>query len=533
MQQTPCESVGSSTVASEMATVSSLAKSDIKLEENLTILSEMFPAHDIDILRNHLEIFHGNPNCMSIVVGMLLEVDSTSNMNSSQGYSEQNSSQQQHSLKRKIDTANNEDTLHNKDQRELVAASPSKLKKVDSSTNETKCLSSSTVLRKEEELDINSNKSETLTSPGSHSVKKEEPSTSNSDKSEPGPLRSSGQFTGKSTSSDDKDDDDEIVFVKSIASSPKQSFYRTEQCNSATTSPKQHNGICIRHKGGVLHPSMNKPKRLQIVRINVDGTSNVQSPLNKDQSKLSVSPRRKISSSSKMCSTKAATATATTASNDSSHSSPKPCTSKGMSTAEEKATEKPATINLSECPGSPELPQTEEVTPSYQLGEGSSVAAALTNHVGSEGSSVAAALSDLEILKKVFPDADPTYISSLLDKHADKPNRVALVGKELGSNTVTREQKSKKVASTVTWFWESESGKLVPFTDSECNVLEREFNTWDPYRAGESSVKHVRLPGSAKRFTVDFNMMEMVCDSGQKMVIFRVPGGSDERKEIG
>ncbi|KAL9961372.1 hypothetical protein ACROYT_G030296 [Oculina patagonica] len=506
--------MGSFSAASEMNNTSSYALSDIRFEENLATLSEMFPAHDVAVLRNYLESFHDNPNCMSIVVGMLLEGEGTPDLNSGQ-----NSSQQQHGLKRKTDTVTSEDSLHDEDQSETVATSPSKLQKVDICINESGCSSLPTVLGKIDKLD--SNKSETLTSFGSHSVKKEEPSSSNPDKSEPGPSRSSEHFTGELASSVDKDDD-EIVFVKSVESSPKQSFCRTEQSKSEVTSPKQRNGICIRHKGGVLHPSMNKPKKLQIVRIDVDGktgASNVQTPVNKDQSKTSLSPGKKMLIN--LTSIRAVIAAATTDINGSNDSSPRPCTSIGPSTSEEKATESPATVNSLEHPGSAELEQTEEETPS--------------NLEDSEGSSGAAALSDLEILKKVFPDADPTYISSLLDKHADKPNRVALVGKELGNNTATQEQNTKKkVVPSVIWFWESEGGKLVPFTDSECNALEKEFNSCDPNGPGNNAyVKVVKLPGSAKRFTVDFSAMQMVCESGQKMMIFRVPGGSDERKEIG
>lgn len=513
-QPNPCDSEVSFSAASEMNNTSSSAVSDIRFEENLATLSEMFPACDVAVLRNYLESVEDNPNCMSVVVGMLLEADGVSDLNSVQ-----NSPPQKHALKHKTDTATSENSLHDKDQSETVAASPSKRKKVNICRNETKCSSLPTVLGKEEELD--SNKSEMFTSSGSHSVKKEEPSSSNSDKSEPGPSRSSEHLTGEQTSGADKDD--EIVFVKSVENSPKQSFCRTEKSNPGTTSPKQRNGICIRYKGGVLHPSMNKPKKLQIVRIDVDGktgASNVQSPLNKNQSKPSLSPGRKILKNP-ICALKAVIAAASTDIDDSNDSSPRPCTSIGPSTSEEKATENPATIDSLERPGSAELAQTEEETPS--------------NHGDSEGSSSAAALSDLEILKKVFPDADPAYISSLLDKHADKPNRVALVGKELGNNTATQEQNTKKkVVPSVTWFWESEGGKLVPFTDSECNALEKELNTCDPNGPGDTPyVKVVKLPGSAKRFTVDFSAMKMVCESGQKMMIFRVPGGSDERKEIG
>jgi len=122
-----------------------------------------------------------------------------------------------------------------------------------------------------------------------------------------------------------------------------------------------------------------------------------------------------------------------------------------------------------------------------------------------------------------------------LDQHAGEPNRVALVGKELGSNSVPNGQNVKKKAiPPVTWFWESESGKLIPFTDSECNALEKELNSCDTQDySSKACVKAIRLPGSTKKFTVNFGQMMMVCESGQKTPIIRVPGGNDERREIG
>lgn len=589
-----CDLEASSSEASEVNSLSSCAKSDIRLEENLTTLSEMFPECNVVILRNYLEIFRENPDCMPIVVSMVLEGGATSGLSS-----EQSSPQQSHGLKRKTDTVTSDNSFHNEDQGETAAASPSEPKKVALSKKKAECSSLPMVVEKVEDHDRNSAKIETSTSLGTHSFQKKEASYSNSDKTETtcSPCTSSRHLVAEEqTSTADKDgdnnddDDDEIVFVKSVASPPKKSFHRTAQSIPETTSPRQRNGICIRYKGGSLHPSMYKPKSCQIIRVHVHGTSgsgNVQMPLNEDQSPHSISPRRRSLGNSRTCSTKAATATFTTDTVGSNHSLFKPCRSSALPKSSNKTTEDSSTPRS----GSAELDQTESATPSTgsessSVSNSCSMKAATTtvttdsdnssdslfepctssgfskstekatrNHStttlgpaeldlteeatafsGSKSSSVAAALSDLEILKKVFPDADPTYISSLLDKYEDKPNRVALVGKELGSNSGTPEQNRKKsVAPSVTWFWESESGKLVPFTDAECNTLEREFNMWDHANRshpGDAFPKVIRLPGSTKHFTVDFNLMKMVCESGQQTLIFRVPGGSDERKEI-
>lgn len=538
---------GTSSVASKINNSSSDTESNIRFEDNLATLSEMFPECDVATLKNYLEIFCDNPNCMSIVVGMLLEEDCTSGVNF-----RQNSTQRQCGLKRKTDTATVEDSLHNEDH--IETASPSKLKRGGICRNEAKCSSSPVVLGEADKLNsktniLGSTTRETCSSSRSHSIKKEEPSSSNFNRSETGSSRSPGHFVSKTTSNVDKED--EIVFVKSVENSPKQSFYRTEQSNPGTTSPKQHTGVCIRYKGGSLHPSMNKPKKLQIVEINADRENTTRCVLSASASaldnmhQLSTDICRR---SSNVCSTTTATATngnnnnhsplrpctstnmcatavATETNGDNSNHSPiKPCTrlSTRFSVSKEKATENPAVVNTQECPVSTECKQTDEVTQS--------------NNANNEGtSSATAALSDLEILNKVFPDADPTFISSLLDKHADEPNRVALVGKELGGNPVPQKQNIKKKAvPPVTWFWESESGKLVPFTDSECNALEKEFNTCDPLdHTNDACVNAIRLPGSTKHFTVNFGQMMMVCESGQKTAIIRVPGGSDERKEIG
>ena len=513
-QPNPSISVtGSSSIASGISNSCSDTVCDQSFEDNLATLSEMFPTCDVATLRNYLESFCDNPNCMSIIVGMLLEGDCTSGVNFSP-----NSMSQQCGLKRKTNAVTGEDNLPNEDQGET--RSPYKVKRGNICRNEAKCSSSAVVLREAEEINSEANMlgittRETSSPSRSHSIKKEKPQSSNLNRSETGSSSSREHFTSETTSNVNKEED--IVFVKSVANSPKQSFYRTKQSKGGTTSPKQHNGICIRYKGGNLHPSMNKPKKLQIVEIDAvrENTTPCEQSTLERMHQISTDLR---CGTSKICSR----ATATTDKGN-NHSPLQPCQSTGCSVAKGKTTENPLMGNTQECPVPTECEQTEDqVTQS--------------NVASNEGnSSVTAALSDLEILKKVFPDADPTYISSLLDKYIDEPNRVALVGKELGSNSVPNGKNMKKKAvPPVTWVWESECGKLVPFTDCECNALEKEFNI--SVAQGHSSnacVKAIRLPGSTKHFTVNFGQMIMVCESGQKTPIIRVRCGSNERKEIG
>ena len=466
MQQS-IDAVSGSGAASSMSNTSSDLNSGYRFQDDFSTLTEMFPSYDPDVLRNYLEIFSDQPNYMSTIIDMLLEGGNTSGSNLSQ-----NSTQEQYVLKRKTDDVG--DSLCGM-QDGAAAVSPNKLQRIDSGRNETD--HSLVILGEEEELDskagvFSSNKGESFTS-----------SSTNSDKKGASPLKSPVRFT------DDKES--EIVFVKSVPSSPKQSFHRTGYSKPETTSPWRHNGICIRYKGGVPHPSMNKPKKLQIVEIDADGkssnsTSNAQSLSNRDQSVIVHSPGRKsLSSNSKSSSTKTSTM-----------------------------------VHCVEPSGSAQDVQVDEATGSGTRSK--------------QGASAAAAISDLEILKKVFPDADPAHISSLLDKYADEPNRVALVGKELGNKPDPQAQNVKKKAPLprVTWFWQSENSKLVPFTDSECNVLEKAFQSCEPHDSGDASVKVITLPGSIKRYNVNFLRMKMACENGKESLIFRVPEGSEDKKEI-
>lgn len=514
-QPNPPTVTGASSGTSYVNNSSSDTESDQRFKDNLATLSEMFPTYDVATLRNYLESFYDNPNCMAVIASMLLDGDYTSGVNC-----KQNAMRQQCGLKRRTDAATFKDSLNNGDQ--VETSSPYKVKRGSIFSNVAKSSCSTVVLRKVEEGSSRANilgsaTRETPSSSRSHSTKKEEPRSGNLNRSEAGTSRTVGNFASERTSNADNEDD--IVFVKSVENTPKQSFYRTEQSNPGTTPPKQHKGICIRYKGGNLHPSMNKPKKLQIVKINADRettTSCDKSPLNRMHERLT----DLRSKSSNTCSRAVAMATNSKSNN---HSPLKSCTSTGCSVSKEKTTKESLVENTQECPVSTECKLTEEVIQS-------------NNATSGEGaSSVAATLSDLEILKKVFPDADPTYISYLLDQHAGEPNRVALVGKELGSNSVPNGQNVKKKAiPPVTWFWESESDKLIPFTDSECNALEKELNSWDTQDySSKACVKAIRLPGSTKKFTVNFGQMMMVCKSGQKTPIIRVPGGNDERREIG
>lgn len=451
-----------------MNNTSSDLKSGYKFEDDLACLTEMFPCMDSKVLRNYLEIFSDQANYLSVIIDMLLQGDNIVGSNPAQNSTKKKSSTK---LKTVVKGENSSCSL----EAGTLELSPKKLQRRDSSGSETDSLPA---MLGEDEIDVNTNvlsnnESESFTTCSKNSDKKG--------------VRS---ITSSKCTSDDNDCD--IAFVKCVASPTRQPFQRTRNCISisGTTSPSQHKGICIRYKGGVLHPSMNKPKKLQIVEIDADGKncagkSNTQSLSNRDQSKTSQSPGRKRQSIVKPSCTKTSTVVQCVEPSDSS---------KDVQTVEEIRSSK-------------------------------------------EGLSVSASLSDLEILKKVFPDADPTQITLLLEKYASEPNKVAMVGKELGNKPDAQAQQLKRKVPLprVAWFWESDDNKLVPFTDSECNVLEKEFLDCKSDHSGVASdrVIGIKLPGSTKSVKVNFLKMTMTCSSnGTKSHIFRVPEGSEENKAI-
>ena len=409
-------------------------------EEELSSLSEMFPECDENKLRGYLEMFKDDPNHMTSIINMLLENGNTGGTHQNQ---EQTSSRER-GLKRSANTG--EDSLS------------SKVSKCNfSRKNENELTSSS--------------------SP----AKNHQPSWKH-------------EYLDHKTSS--SSDDDDIVLVKSVASSPKTGFYRSSGSDSGISSPQKSGGICIRYKGGALHPSINKSKRSQIVEIDCDDSKD-----SKSRSLSSQSPAKRSLSASK------GFTSATEISQENDDDLPRYETSAGATPHKKD--------NASSSSQSQDKNQVEVVSSSGN----------------SSHSSVGEVLTDLEILKKVFPDSDHEYIDSLLHKYADQPNRVALVGKELSSKSDSQSVK-KKAIQMVPWFWQTEEGKLVPFTDSECNFLEKEYIHCDTSHCSTASVK-VRMPGSAKTYDLNFGGMTMTCDKGQKTPIIRAPLGSDNNKQIG
>ena len=378
------------------------------------------------------------------------------------------------------------------------AISPVKLKRTDINRNESDNFRSDFINKMESKLQETSGSgaSEACSSWGSSTVRQESPhkefkyGLNTNKKTEPSNPNS--QLTrGTSPLSTD---DSEIAFVKSVASPPKQSFYRTGQPNSEACSRSKHVGICIRYKGGALHPSMNKPKKLQIIEID-DGTNDDisnQSAPNKAHSSNSPSAASECSVASSSASCPAATA-----------------------------------ISVADYDGFTEM-CTNTQSGSKENISGNKNDAIHRNESNHDSLPVVATLDDLEILRKVFPDADPVYISSLLEKYADQHNRVALVGKELGTNPNPQRVKNKIIPSA-SWFWQSEEDKLIPFTDSECNALEKELSRHDPLH---SDVVHIRLPGSTKSYIVNFASMTMTNEMGLRITIVRVTGDTEENKQL-
>ena len=481
---------------------SSGSKSD-KFQEDVATLSEMFPACDVDILRNYLEMFRDAPNYKSTIINILLEEDASSGNLNQWG----NSTQEQ--------CRNSQSQVCAKRQAVIYGGSlPSEHASDDEVSSPRKMIRTG-ICNKNDSTDNSIDKVECkpVISCCNTSKACSSRTFSSAARKEPSYRVFESEFnTSKETSSPNPDtqlsagpvplsvEENEIVFVKSIASPTKRSFYRTGNPQSGTSSDRKQGGICIRHKGGVLHPSMSKPKKLQIIDID-GGTSSIishQATSKKVNSSSCQSLDKKDLSASKMSSTVTVTSVVGDAVDD-------------------------------------DLPEvfTSTGSVSKKKGTGTKIGVSETNLVGEVSSSnpVVAAVDDLEVLKKVFPEADPDYISSLLDKYADQPNRVAVVGKDLGSHPNPPSLK-KKLVPSVPWFWQSEEGKLIPFTDAECNVLEKEFSSHDGQHSN-TTFSTIRLPGSAKSYNVNFAAMTMTCGMGQRTVIVRAPGSSDGNKQMG
>ena len=121
--------------------------------------------------------------------------------------------------------------------------------------------------------------------------------------------------------------------------------------------------------------------------------------------------------------------------------------------------------------------------------------------------------NDFDILMKVFPDADPKLVRSLLAEKKNDPRRVASIGEQLGKHKSGSHQDNKE---QVTWFWKTKKGKLVSFTLVESNALEKQFSL-----RNSASRVITQLPGSKKKATFDFHKMIMTDHNNEEIVIYR------------
>jgi hypothetical protein len=105
---------------------------------------------------------------------------------------------------------------------------------------------------------------------------------------------------------------------------------------------------------------------------------------------------------------------------------------------------------------------------------------------------------DTEILSKVCPDVDPDYIFSRLEHLKDKPNRVALVNKEIvtfgGEIKVLKQKK-------VSWLWKGENDIDHPFADAESIFIECMYQC--------KEMVDIQFPGSTSLLNFDFKLMLM------------------------
>ncbi|XP_031567758.1 probable serine/threonine-protein kinase nek3 [Actinia tenebrosa] len=146
---------------------------------------------------------------------------------------------------------------------------------------------------------------------------------------------------------------------------------------------------------------------------------------------------------------------------------------------------------------------------------------------------------DTEMLAKVCPESDPNYIFSRLEELKDKPNRVAIVNKELIENASTMTsgvenviKKQKKVA----WFWEDKKMRSIPFSRAESNIIESEYT-----KHGNGSFVNVKFSPETLLLWFDFNAMTVKETLRNKVRnVYRtetleeiVPGKNDKREETG
>lgn len=278
--------------------------------------------------------------------------------------------------------------------------------------------------------------------------------------------------------------DDEVVFIKSVSSPVIQPCRKMRCPESGLSSESEESSICLCQKDGAPRRSKKKARKSPIVIIDDDINDGISYQSPKKKTNSSCHPVARESSS--VCDRSASSITAISDEGGNEFSDVVVSGSKKNATG----INEPVTI------------------PGNQVSTSSCVPWANSSF-----------LYDLEILKKVFPCADPDNVCFLLDKYADRLDRVALVGKELGSIPNPREM-VKVPMLFVPWFWQLEGASISPFSVVESMALEKEYSTRYSMCFGDTS-GNIKLPGSDERYYVDFATMTMTCGKGQKTKIFR------------
>lgn len=448
-----------------------------RFQEDIAFLSEMFPACDVSTLSDYLKTFSDDPNYKSTIVNIILEGE-TSMVDQQLDSAKKHCGNSQEIVGLKSQGNRNDGSVVRAD--------------VDGSKHDSNV---GIVDKMQSGLGndvLQSIPSVSLSTLGRQSS--EAFSLDLNDKEKKSPLKRGAELKCDGFSSA-PDDDDDVVFIKSVDFPQNQSFCRTRHSDSEENSQREQSGICIRYKGGALHPSMNKSRKLQVIEIDkrINGSISHHSPRKITQSNCHPINQNCVCVSER--STLSVTATSVEEDDD------LPEFSAIMAPGSKKKVTEGNSNNSIEIPRNQLTPLTAPAP---------------------------AALGDLEILKKVFPEADTNYITSLLEKYAGQPDRVALVGKELTNNSNPQSVKKKAVPS-VPWFWQPEENRLIQFTDAESSALEKEYLKQDVERSGPTKV-NIKLPGSARRYHIDFAAMTMTCDKGQQTKIIRVLGDSEGNK---
>ncbi|XP_015778081.1 PREDICTED: uncharacterized protein LOC107355977 isoform X2 [Acropora digitifera] len=440
-----------------------------RFQADVTALSEMFPTCDDKTLRHYLRMFRDDPNYIARISNLLLDHSSGLDQGISTVHEHVGNFQEKGSV--------NQQTERGRDTLQIGAGSDESVVSIDidKSENSNVCSSAEVVENLQcgnvQVLDEDvCNRKKVISSKQSVLPPSEEMSCSS-------------------------ETDDDLVFIKSVPSPGKRAFHRTfHRTNSGLSSESEERGICIRYKDGAPHPSMKKARKSEVVVIDDelnDGICN-QSPNKNTNSRCQPVDRESSSS----CNKSASSVTGAISDGD--------------------------VDDRSQLRGT-------IVSGSKTNGTGSNEAVLIPRNQVSSSNCVAVSdpslLDDFESLKKVFPDADPDKISVLLNKYADRPDRMVLVRKELGSIANPREI-IKKPVPAVPWFWQLKEPDVIPFSDAESFALEKEYLSRDEMPSGETC-KNFKFPGSDKRYDVDFATMTMKCFKGEKTKIYRGLRGSE------